>query len=86
MRILLTILLIAVVLLIGAFAFNLISIDQTRSGKLPSVELKSGQAPAFDVSAGRINVGSKTTTVDVPKVDTARKTIEVPTVNVTQAK
>lgn len=85
MRILLTLLLVVVVLLIGAFAFNLIDINQTRGGKLPSIEVKGGEAPAYDVSTGAVNVGSKTTTVEVPRVDTTRKTIDVPTVNVTKA-
>ncbi|HWL47326.1 MAG TPA: hypothetical protein VNQ31_06375 [Sphingomonadaceae bacterium] len=86
MRILLTLLLVVVILLIGAFAFNLIDISQTREGRLPTVDIRGGQAPAYDVSTGAVKVGSKTTSVAVPRLDTTRKTIEVPTVNVTEAR
>jgi hypothetical protein len=85
MRILLSLLLIVVILLIAAFAFNLIDINQTRKGELPNISVQGGQVPAYDVQTGSVNVGTTERSVDVPKIDTTRKTVEVPTVNVTQA-
>lgn len=67
-------LLVVVALVVAAFAFGLVDIDQTRSAKAPDIKVSGGQAPAFDVDTAKVDVGSK------------KETIEVPTVNVTPAK
>lgn len=59
-----------VALVVAAFAFGFINIDQTQSAKLPDVKVESsgGQAPAFDVDTADIDVGTKTETIEVPTV------------------
>lgn len=78
---------VAVVLVVAAFAFGLIDIDQTKETKLPEVAVQGGQAPAFDVDAADVKVGSTTTDVSVPKVDVSSEKVgvEVPTVDVEKA-
>ena len=80
---------ILVLLVVLAFAFGLIKVDQTQTGKLPKISVQSsgGQAPKFDVSTAKVDVGSKTETVKVPdvQVGTKDKTVDVPTVSVTKA-
>jgi hypothetical protein len=44
-------------------------VDQTKEAELPEVEVKGGQAPEFDVETADVDVGTKTTTVEVPTVD-----------------
>ena len=73
MRGVLILLLVVVIVMIGAFAFNLIDISQTREARLPTVAVSGGQAPAYDVSTGKVELG------------TTRKTVDVPTVNVSKA-
>ncbi len=43
-------------------------VDQTKEGELPEVEVKDGQMPEFDVETADVDVGTKTTTVEVPDV------------------
>lgn len=78
-----------VALVVAAFAFGLIDIDQTKETKLPdvNVETSGGQAPAFDVDTADVSVGSEKTTVDVPTVDvgTTKEDITLPTINVDKA-
>ena len=78
---------VAVVLVVAAFAFGLIDIDQTKETKLPEVAVQGGQAPAFDVDAAKVEVGSTKTDVTVPKVDVSSEKVgvEVPTVDVEKA-
>lgn len=69
---------------IAAFAFGLVDVNQTKDARLPEVAVQGGQAPAFDVKTADVDVGTKKTTVDVPKVEvgTTRTQVEVPTVDV----
>lgn len=64
-------LLVIVLLVVAAFAFGLIDVDQTKEAVAPtvSVETSGGQAPAFDVNTADVDVGTKTETVEVPTVD-----------------
>lgn len=82
-------LLVVVALVVAAFAFGLIDIDQTREAKVPevTVETSGGQAPAFDVETADVDVGTKSTSVDVPTVDvdTTKAEIAVPTIDVKPA-
>lgn len=72
MRALVFVLIIAVVLVIGAVATGYVNI-RPKGGRPPtltatrtSVSVKGGEAPAFDVQAGSVKVGTKQTTVTVP--------------------
>jgi hypothetical protein len=67
-------LLIVVALVVAAFAFGLIDIDQTKETKLPDVNVSTtgGQAPAFDVDTAKVDVGTKKETIEVPTIDVDR--------------
>ena len=91
MRTVMLILIIAVVVLIGAFATGYININQTRGAKAPSVEAADGtiratggQSPAFEVQTGSVEVGTRDANVAVPKVEVRRdeKSVKVPVVAV----
>ncbi|ARS27475.1 hypothetical protein [Sphingomonas sp. KC8] len=81
------IVLIAIVAIVGAFAFGLIDINQTKETRLPEIAVEGGQAPAFDVKTAKVDVGTTTTSVDVPKVEvgTTKEEVKVPTVEVKKA-
>ncbi|MGI4876332.1 MAG: hypothetical protein ACRYG4_02465, partial [Janthinobacterium lividum] len=82
-------LLIIVALVVAAFAFKLINIDQTSAGSLPTVKVDTagGSLPKFNVDTAKINVGSKTTDVTTPTVEvgTKKTTVDVPTISVKKA-
>lgn len=82
-------LLIVVALVVAAFAFKLINIDQTQSGALPTVKVDTagGALPKFSVNTAKVDVGTKTTDVTVPTVDVGTKKtgIDLPTVHVEKA-
>lgn len=61
---------VVVALVVAAFAFGLIDIDQTKTAQLPDVKVETsgGQAPAFDVDTADVDVGTKTETIEVPTV------------------
>jgi anti-sigma-K factor RskA len=62
--------LVVAALVVAAFAFGFINIDQTKTAKLPDVKVETsgGQAPAFDVDTAKIDVGTKEETIKVPTV------------------
>ena len=62
--------LVLIVLVVAAFAFGLINIDQTAETKLPDikVETSGGQTPKFDVNTADIQIGTKEKTIEVPTV------------------
>lgn len=62
-------LLVIVLLVVAAFAFGLIDIGQTKEAVAPTVSVEGGQAPAFDVDTAKVDVGTKTETIEVPTVD-----------------
>ncbi len=82
MRVILMLLVVAVAVVIGAISLGYVDIRQTRTAALPSVEVKGGQAPVYDVRAANITVGEKDAVVSVPTVGQENKVVEVPTVNV----
>lgn len=83
-------LLVVVALVVAAFAFGLIDIDQTKSGALPDVKVSAdgGKLPEFDAKTADVDVGTKTESVEVPTVEVGTKEtgIKVPTVDVTPAR
>ena len=82
MRVILMLLVVAVAVAIGAISLGYVDIHQTRTAVLPSVEVKGGQAPAYDVRAANISVGEKAAVVAVPTVGQENKVVEVPSVDV----
>ena len=63
-------LIVIVALVVAAFAFGLINIDQTRTAALPDIKVQAsgGQTPALNVDTAKVDVGTKTTTIEVPTV------------------
>jgi hypothetical protein len=82
MRAILGLAVILVLVLIGALWLGFLRVDQTQQAQLPKVSVSGGQAPKFDVQAARVDVGTTQTTIDVPKVETEKKPIELPKVSV----
>ncbi|MGI4879352.1 MAG: hypothetical protein ACRYG4_17910 [Janthinobacterium lividum] len=82
-------LLIIVALVVAAFAFKLINIDQTQAGSLPTVKVDTagGSLPKFNVDTAKVDVGTKKTDVTTPTVSVGTKTtgIDVPTISVEKA-
>ena len=86
MRAIVSIIVIVVVVAIIAVATGFVNLHGT-SGSMPQVSVQGGSLPAVQADVGRIDVGTKNTSVDVPKVDvgTVQKTVQVPTVAVHKA-
>ena len=82
MRVILMLLVVAVAVVIGAISLGYVDIHQTRTATLPSVEVKGGQAPVYDVRAANITVGQRSAVVAVPTVRQENKVVEVPSVDV----
>lgn len=78
---------ILVVVVVAAFAFGLIDINQTRETKLPEVAVENGQMPKFDVDTAKVDVDTKPTEIEVPTVDvdTKKEQVDLPTVDVQKA-
>ena len=74
MRAVVTILAIIVVIAIIAVATGFVNLHGN-SGALPTVKVEGGQAPTVKADVGSVDVGTKNTTVDVPKVETVKKTV-----------
>jgi len=79
MRALLFILILVVLVILAGLFTGLININQIRGAKAPAVSAsrngvvtKGGQAPAFDVETGSVQVGTRETTVKVPAVKVVR--------------
>ncbi|AKF10543.1 hypothetical protein [Sandaracinus amylolyticus] len=68
---------------LAAFAIGC-DIDQTREGRLPEVEVREGDMPAYDVDTAEIETGTRTDTVEVPDIDvqTREERVEMPTVDI----
>jgi hypothetical protein len=80
----LAVLAVIILVVIVLFATGFWSINQTREGELPDVKVSAegGQLPAFDADSKEVVVGTTPTTVEVPKVETEKTTIDVPVVGV----
>jgi len=84
MRALVTVIAIIVVIAIIAVATGFVNLHGS-AGEAPRVAVSGGKLPSVDADVGSVDVGTKNTTIDVPKVDTVKKAIEVPTVDVKKA-
>lgn len=82
-RILTIVAVIAVVIVGILFATGFWSAD-VKEGALPDVDVsaKGGALPSVDMDSKELVVGTKSTTVDVPKVKTEKEEISVPVVGV----
>ena len=67
MRALLVLLGIAAIVVLAGMMTGFIKLDQTRTAALPHLE--GGQAPKFEASVAKVDVGTVNKTVEVPKVD-----------------
>ena len=58
-------------IVVAAFAFGFVNVDQTRDARMPDVKVQTsgGQAPAFDVNTAEVDVGTRTEAIEVPTVD-----------------
>lgn len=85
-RTVLILLAIAALVLLVLFATGILDVNQTKDAKLPDVNVSAsgGQAPAFDVDAKEVVVGTTETNVSVPDVDINSKetTVDVPVIGV----
>lgn len=83
-RTILVILAIAALVLLVLLATGILNVNQTKEAQLPDVDVSAqgGQAPAFDVDAKEVVVGTTETNVSVPDVDVDSKetTVNVPVV------
>lgn len=64
--------LVVVVLFAIAWALGLVNVRQTEVAKMPDVEVRDGQMPAFDADVADVDVGTRNETVEVPDVDVQR--------------
>jgi hypothetical protein len=85
MRAIVTILAIVVVIGIIALATGFINLSGN-AGQLPKVAVEGGKLPSVNADVGDVDLGTRNTTIDVPEVDTKKKTVEVPTLSVEKAK
>jgi flagellar basal body-associated protein FliL len=83
-RTIIIILVVAVLAVIAAVATGFLDFS-SKGGSLPAVKVEGGALPSVDADVGSIDVGTTNTTVEVPKVETEKKTLEVPTLSVKKA-
>lgn len=68
MRVILTLLIVVVLVAIVGIWTGLIDVSQTQQGALPTIAIKGGQAPAFDVKTANVSVGTENHVVSTPTV------------------
>jgi hypothetical protein len=73
---------VVIIIVVIAVVFGFLRVRQTQTAKLPEVSVQGGQAPKFDVDAAKVDVGTKQSSVPVPKIETKQQPITVPTVSV----
>lgn len=79
MRTVLLVLIIAIVAIIALVATGFLDINQIRGARAPEIAAtgngitaSGGQAPAFDVEAGSVRVGTQDAKVKVPRLEVER--------------
>jgi uncharacterized membrane protein len=68
MRAILVLLVLVVIAAIAAIALGFVNVNQTKTASLPRIELKGGQAPAFDVQTANVSVQDEKTVVTTPTI------------------
>lgn len=83
-RVLAIVAVVAIVIVGLLFLTGFWSADVTKKGSLPEVDIsaKGGSLPKVDLDSKKVVVGTKETSVDVPKVKTEKETISVPAIGV----
>lgn len=83
----------AALLALSVFGLAACDVDQTQEGsaQLPEYEVEKTQEanvtpPKFEVTPPDVDVGEKQATVEVPKIETEEKKVEVPTIDIDPAK
>ena len=77
------IVIVAAVVIVGLlFATGFWSANVTKEGALPEVSVKGGALPKVDMNSKEVVVGTTKAKVEVPKVETETKTVDVPTIGV----
>ena len=83
----------AAIVAAGVLGLSACDVKKTQEGHLqaPKYEVEKKQSadvqlPKYDVTTPDVKVGKKEETVTVPKVETEKKTIDMPTVDVKTAK
>lgn len=66
MRALLVLLAIALLVVIALLSLGFINIDQTQTAALPSIKVEGGQAPEFKADVGKVELGTRNETVELP--------------------
>lgn len=84
MRAVIILLVVVVLVAIVAVATGFVNLSG-KSGSMPKVAVSGGKLPSVAADVGSIAVGTKSTTVDVPKVETKKETISVPVIGVKKA-
>ncbi len=51
-----------------ALALGACTVHQTEEGEAPDVDVQGGKLPKYDVDPARVEVGTDTTTVEVPEI------------------
>lgn len=51
------------------FALSACQVDKTEDGEMPDVKVEGGALPAYDVDTAEVDVGTTTTTVEVPTAE-----------------
>ncbi|UVO52707.1 hypothetical protein [Sphingomonas sp. SUN039] len=74
--------LIAIVAIVGVLFATGFWSASVKGGNLPTVSVKGGDLPDVNVKSKEIVVGTTKTSVTVPKLETKKTTIDVPTVGV----
>jgi hypothetical protein len=78
--------LIAIVAIVGVLFATGFWSAKVDGGALPTVSVKGGDLPSVDVDSKEVVVGTKKTTIEVPKIETQKTTIDVPVVGVKDEK
>jgi flagellar basal body-associated protein FliL len=75
---------VVVLILVILFATGLLGAESEGDFETPEVSVQGGELPQTDLEAADIDVGTTTTTTEVPtlEVDTENVTTETPTVDV----
>lgn len=74
--------LIAIVAIVGVLFATGFWSATVKGGALPEVSVKGGDLPKVDVQSKEVVVGTKKTSVELPKIETQKTTIDVPTVGI----
>ena len=74
--------LIAIVAIVGVLFATGFWSASVKGGNLPQVSVKGGDLPKVDVNSKELVVGTTKTSVDLPKIETQKTTINVPVVGV----